>query len=197
MKFATCTNSPAIDSKSRKNRGKNENKNRFKNRQDFSNSPAILLEMEKSKGEKETNCILHRIDSRSRENRNENREARKRSGILDGEEKRVASGARERWERRQKRRGEGLKGEGTGARGKGRETGAMRLERGGLDVGRPERARTTALGRLSSFFFPSRHRPRGDQRSVQTAPIHKLAYITPLLRSRNERQPIQGSVTRL
>lgn len=155
------------------------------------------IEMEKSKGEKETNCILHRIDSRSRENRNENREARKRSGILDGEEKRVASGARERWERRQKRRGEGLKGEGTGARGKGRETGAMRLERGGLDVGRPERARTTALGRLSSFFFPSRHRPRGDQRSVQTAPIHKLAYITPLLRSRNERQPIQGSVTRL
>lgn len=196
MKFATCDRFE-IEKESREKRGENENKNRFKNRQDFSNSPAILLEMEKSKGEKETNCILHRIDSRSRENRNENREARKRSGILDGEEKRVASGARERWERRQKRRGEGLKGEGTGARGKGRETGAMRLERGGLDVGRPERARTTALGRLSSFFFPSRHRPRGDQRSVQTAPIHKLAYITPLLRSRNERQPIQGSVTRL
>lgn len=55
----------------------------------------------------------------------------------------------------------GRKGERTNmARGKGkrkrrkkeRETGAMRLEQGGLDVGRPARARTTALGRFSSFY---------------------------------------------
>lgn len=91
----------------------------------------------------------------------------------------------------------------------GGETGAMRLERGGLDVGRPERARTTALGRDSFSSLPpwTSHLPatviRGDDQppsplpAVATAPIHKFPYITPLLQSRNERQPIQGSVTRL
>lgn len=110
----------------------------------------------------------------------------------------------------EKGRREGPKGERTReGGGEGRETGAMRLERGGLDVGRPERARTTALGRFCFFFFPStldqpspRHRhPRRPAAlpcpDVATAPIHKFPYITPLLQSRNERQPIQGSVTRL
>lgn len=77
------------------------------------------------------------------ETQNQNR---RREKVARGEWKKGVARAERRDEGRDQRANEGR---GWGGRG---ETGAMRLERGGLDVGRPERARTTALGRDSASF---------------------------------------------
>lgn len=85
----------------------------------------------------------------------------------------------------------GRKGERTNvARGKGkrkrrrkeRETGAMRLEQGGLDVGRPARARTTALGRFSSFYsfhldWPPASSSRRGLPCLQPRPSVSIVYV--------------------
>lgn len=102
-------------------------------------------------------------------------------------------------EREEDEEGDGAKGQGdpgpAGGRRGERETGALRLERGGLDVGRPARARTTAQGK-SSLFIPCQAGRAAAASSAATipgpatAPVHKFAHITSKL-------PITGSRARL